>query len=1408
MLILRFRFRWVACQLDHLSTCLTDQECRDALTTLPPTLLETYTRILERIPRKQVAITHMVLNFIAFADPPLSIPMLEHAISVSATEGTLRPGDIIREATISDLCSSLIRKSLDEERGFEFAHFSVREFLDSEELAKHGFEDFRVSPSSCNRLLAVQCLRYLLLENFNQSPEATVEGILAIAQGNEHYPFYYYASFFWARHARGQWANQADRTLVDTAAKLFDSRKTPTFTRWAVTLSLELAAFIRIPQPSNSFSEMIELMKDAIHLSTGNPTDLNAIIMVVSSILDRDFRPLHLAAILRLSEICKLHLHKPTPAHAVNRHSPLGTPLQCAIGGVLLLCGCPRSFWEKTLWDAQKSWKLGVLDFFYQPIRSGSSDFPEASSREVECLLAAGTECVHWPLPGKNSSLLELACINAYGLADFSLVALLLESGILPTNNELTWLECALRKLAFERKGMYADPDRVDRALRSFVMSVNDVVGRLPGVLPLACMVWKIAVRSDPTLDEYTSVLDTRMWLADDALLERAIGTVESANVDALVFLLRDPRLDQIRVHRTKDGGSLLHVATHVGDDSGTICLQKFPASDGKDAVMTATQLLEAGFSPTAINDKGETPLHVWNWETRFEFWSEARGHSLRDLARAVIQAGLNVEMKDQRGNNVLHANVGRPQQFTAILDFADTETAGRALQATNHRGCTPLMKALQKGDERSVNAVLQFCAERTIAQVVTALSSSEGVELVQRLLDSGMCVCLSEHPSPLHRLGRGASLNCVKLLKALYPHSCGTRTKGRLPLDNYLLEQGANYCLEAVPASPEILRELASVDFQANDDKEAKADTWKYFTRTLQKARGSKTAASHELSHLVAPAVHCLIDLGYLKAYEAATSKCGLIRMLVALEPEQWESMDDLSPLSAESILAAVKNTTRWSLFESSPVAAQLLRAAFNSDNIQLIQSILDRGLDLYRAHEGRSCLEVICGCRIERDDDRKQSLFRLLLDHAGSSKLNVLNPATQTGLIHEAAAADSAWVMEELILRGADPNLRTGPAGTSRPALSDHISKGSLSSAVALLHNGADPTMLDVFQMDAALVAASCGWSSFLEELALAEKKFPWRINWQRTCTVPFPENGSGNRSDLSALHLAAVYGNVDTLRFYLDRQLLENIDCLDSDGLTPLIHAAWTGQVHQVDYLCRNGANLDFQCSTNGRTALHFAVLGASFTTVQTLLQHGAKSLPDSEGTRPLFLAYESGDQGIIRALQQTDDAFKLRHAPNATSIDPFQETTTQQHQPGLAHALQAGIRSGNLELCKQLRTGGCHLDVDLDCGGCSPLMLATQYGRFDIAKWLLENGASITKVSCEHHGDSNCNTPLEYLLSQSTIDDTELIQAFIDKFLADGGDIMEEGLLVCAASSGNTTALRLLFGQRKKLAIHSW
>ncbi|KXH66162.1 hypothetical protein CSAL01_10427 [Colletotrichum salicis] len=51
----RGMFRWVACQLDHLEGCMSDEQCREALRSLPPDLPETYMRIFRRVPQAKQA---------------------------------------------------------------------------------------------------------------------------------------------------------------------------------------------------------------------------------------------------------------------------------------------------------------------------------------------------------------------------------------------------------------------------------------------------------------------------------------------------------------------------------------------------------------------------------------------------------------------------------------------------------------------------------------------------------------------------------------------------------------------------------------------------------------------------------------------------------------------------------------------------------------------------------------------------------------------------------------------------------------------------------------------------------------------------------------------------------------------------------------------------------------------------------------------------------------------------------------------------------------------------------------------------------------------------------------------------------------------------------------------------------
>lgn len=123
------RFRWVACQLDHLEQCDSDQQCRDALKSLPPTLDETYERILDRVPKSKQRLTDLALNCIAYASPKLNLHQLREILSVPAPSILMSAGAIIREESITRYCSSMIRKSTDG-LYLEFSHFSAQEFLE------------------------------------------------------------------------------------------------------------------------------------------------------------------------------------------------------------------------------------------------------------------------------------------------------------------------------------------------------------------------------------------------------------------------------------------------------------------------------------------------------------------------------------------------------------------------------------------------------------------------------------------------------------------------------------------------------------------------------------------------------------------------------------------------------------------------------------------------------------------------------------------------------------------------------------------------------------------------------------------------------------------------------------------------------------------------------------------------------------------------------------------------------------------------------------------------------------------------------------------------------------------------------------------------------------------------------
>lgn len=159
-----YRVRWADCQLTELRKCLRPSAVRRCLSTLPKTLDETYSRILEAIPeiQRQDAIT--ALTWLVCAKQPLTIHELVEAIIINL-EDEESPIGITDRIVDEEILLNILRGLASTSGGrVRLAHFSVQEYLTSDRLAGSPLSAFWVSPPDCEPKLLKACLRYMQTE--------------------------------------------------------------------------------------------------------------------------------------------------------------------------------------------------------------------------------------------------------------------------------------------------------------------------------------------------------------------------------------------------------------------------------------------------------------------------------------------------------------------------------------------------------------------------------------------------------------------------------------------------------------------------------------------------------------------------------------------------------------------------------------------------------------------------------------------------------------------------------------------------------------------------------------------------------------------------------------------------------------------------------------------------------------------------------------------------------------------------------------------------------------------------------------------------------------------------------------------------------------------------------------------
>jgi ankyrin repeat protein len=216
-------FRWVKCQLDVLRNCTTPQDLKKALKALPPTLDETYERILLSIDKNDRGKAHTALQWLTFSARPLQLQEVAEAVVVEPECDSFSPEDRMFEPyDIISICRSLVSISEDTSE-LRLAHYSVQEYLVSERIRKGPASFFSVIRVSADTLIAEVCLTYILLFD---KPDSLSKTSLS------EWPLLDYACKHWFHHA-GRLTGESDRRNASRLTeKLFTPHKNLAFYQW------------------------------------------------------------------------------------------------------------------------------------------------------------------------------------------------------------------------------------------------------------------------------------------------------------------------------------------------------------------------------------------------------------------------------------------------------------------------------------------------------------------------------------------------------------------------------------------------------------------------------------------------------------------------------------------------------------------------------------------------------------------------------------------------------------------------------------------------------------------------------------------------------------------------------------------------------------------------------------------------------------------------------------------------------------------------------------------------------------------------------------------------------------------------------------------------------------------------
>eukprot|EP01063_Lacrimia_lanifica_P039641 TRINITY_DN8757_c1_g1_i1.p1 TRINITY_DN8757_c1_g1~~TRINITY_DN8757_c1_g1_i1.p1 ORF type:complete len:1508 (+),score=591.69 TRINITY_DN8757_c1_g1_i1:659-4525(+) len=312
-----------------------------------------------------------------------------------------------------------------------------------------------------------------------------------------------------------------------------------------------------------------------------------------------------------------------------------------------------------------------------------------------------------------------------------------------------------------------------------------------------------------------------------------------------------------------------------------------------------------------------------------------------------------------------------------------------------------------------------------------------------------------------------------------------------------------------------------------------------------------------------------------------------------------------------------------------------------------------------------------------------------------------------------------------------------------------------GHAKVAEALLKSGADRQVATDGAGDTPLMCAAMkGHSDIVELLLMQNSPKGGRGKGAWAKVEPVAHLNSTNAKGYTALHHAAMHGHAEVARLLVEGGA-DPLQPAELNSWTPLMIAAHEGHSEVADLLLTQypvkvqapkqqrrgsprGEPIDAR-SKEGWTALLCAVRRGQLAVAEKLVGHGAS--PDIQtylGESPVYIAVQLGDAAAITWL---------------ASVGANLAAPTDARRTPLCQA----VRNGSLPAVEALCTAAGTLDdavlTQTDSSGrrTTALCMAAQHGRVDLARVLLEHGASpvlkdSAKMSALHYAALGSNEDL--------------------------------------------------------------